>query len=568
MTASRIGQRAPQREVEIEFDGARIRAVEGEPVAASLLVAGRGILSRSFRFHRPRGLMCSTGQCGWCECEVDGVPSVRTCRLLARDGLAVRSEHALPSVGRDILGLLDWGSRLAPPTFYHHRFLRPRFLRKAYLDVLRWFGGRGHLLASRTAWKPGGELRRERVDVVVIGAGTSGLAAAAGARRAGAKVMVLEADVPPFWNPPAYGAASPGAGDHDGMDIRPGTTTLGWYGGVVGVVDRHGTFEVEAGAVVVATGTYERVPLVGGADRPGVLSARLVARLIERHAILPGRRAILVGEAESLAGVGALLARAGASVAGPYATASLLAVNGRRRVSGVRLRDGAGTRVEPADIVVFSDRAPSVELLLQAGAATAGDAAGPSALVDGAGRTSVPGVFAVGGAVGPAGRQQDAMAAGTEAAAYAAASQGGDAPAWDGCAPMRRTRFAGTPDRRHRDGTGCSVPGTPHGQSPPPGAIVCFCEDVRVREVVTEVHAGYGDPELLKRRTGALTGPCQGKYCLAALACTAASAAPDGGPGAQPDAGAWLPPTGRPPVRPVRLGDLAGAHPLAVADEA
>ena len=53
-------------------------------------------------------------------------------------------------------------------------------------------------------------------------------------------------------------------------------------------------------------------------------------------------------------------------------------------------------------------------------------------------------------------------------------------------------------------------------------ALVCFCEDVHADEIEAQVVAGYGDPELVKRRTGALTGPCQGKYCLQAFASTMA----------------------------------------------
>ncbi len=60
-------------------------------------------------------------------------------------GLVARGEHAWPSVERDLLSGVGLFSRWIPPTFYHHRFLRPRRLRKRYLDVLRWFGGRGRL---------------------------------------------------------------------------------------------------------------------------------------------------------------------------------------------------------------------------------------------------------------------------------------------------------------------------------------------------------------------------------------------------------------------------------------
>ena len=144
--------------ITITHDGHRLEARDTEPIAVSLVAAGIPVLSRSFRFHRPRGLMCSTGQCGWCECRVDDRPGMRTCTLAAAEGMEVRSEHSWPNARRDLFALLDVGSRWVPNTFYHHRFLRPRAVRKLYLDVLRRFGGRGRLT-------PGA-----RADVVVLDA--------------------------------------------------------------------------------------------------------------------------------------------------------------------------------------------------------------------------------------------------------------------------------------------------------------------------------------------------------------------------------------------------------------
>ena len=122
MTARRItgplGAGATEPLVTFTFDGHEVRGVDGEPLAVALLAAGQPVISRSFRFHRPRGLMCSTGQCGWCECEVDGVPSVRSCRVPVRDGLVARGEHAWPSVGSDVLAALWMVSRWIPPTFH------------------------------------------------------------------------------------------------------------------------------------------------------------------------------------------------------------------------------------------------------------------------------------------------------------------------------------------------------------------------------------------------------------------------------------------------------------------
>ena len=183
----------PRRRVHINVDGRSIEAAEGEPLAVALLAAGRPILSRSFRFHRPRGLMCDTGQCGWCECEVDGRPSVRSCQVPVRDGLVARSEHAWPSADRDLFGLLDVGSRLVPPTFYHHRFLRPRRLRKRYLDVIRGFGGRGRLPVARPSAARSRVAVDLEVDVLVVGGGESGVAAADEAADGGVRVALLEA---------------------------------------------------------------------------------------------------------------------------------------------------------------------------------------------------------------------------------------------------------------------------------------------------------------------------------------------------------------------------------------
>jgi bacterioferritin-associated ferredoxin len=88
--------------------------------------------------------------------------------------------------------------------------------------------------------------------------------------------------------------------------------------------------------------------------------------------------------------------------------------------------------------------------------------------------------------------------------------------------------------------------------------MVCFCEDVRAWEIRAERAAGYEDPELLKRRTGALTGPCQGKYCLQSFACLA-NVMPRGGVAAMPAA--------RPPLRPVRLGDLVASEADPAAED-
>jgi sarcosine oxidase subunit alpha len=473
-----VAKVSPTAPVTFTFDGRRFRAPEGEPLAVALLAADRLILSRSFRFHRPRGLMCNTGQCGWCECEVDGRPSVRSCQVPVHEGLVARSEHAWPTADRDVLGFLDIGSRLVPPTFYHHRFLRPRRLRQRYLDVIRGFGGRGRLPIGRPSSARGRVARDLEVDVLIVGGGRSGVATTEQAVRGGARVALVESV--PFRTRPA----------DPGVRVLDGATAVGWYDGVVTAIDDSTLWSIRAGSVVAATGTYERLPSVRGADRPGVMGARRVTALITRHRVVPGQRALLVGDPEDVADARSALEGAGATVVDSVPTSSLRRILGRRRVTGALVAgDAGGARRLDVDLVVVGERTPNLDLVLAAGAAVTSRDGVLVPVLDASGQTTVPNLSVVGSATGTGTRPD--------------------------------------PDRVARR------------------AIVCFCEDVHVDEITAQVGAGYGDPELVKRRTGALSGPCQGKYCAQAFACVMAAS------GAATDL-----PTGRPPLRPVRLGDL------------
>ena len=187
--------------------------------------------------------------------------------------------------------------------------------------------------------------------------------------------------------------------------------------------------------------------------------------------------------------------------------------------------------VRSIDLLVVADRSPALELPLAAGAELEWSELGlrPAAGPDG--RTSVPWLRVAGSAAGRAPTDADPGAA--RSVGRSAAS----APAADPDTP-----------RTSADAVAASSPAAPGSISGAarPGAMLCFCEDVRLDELDAERRAGTTHPELLKRRTGALTGPCQGKLCLSAFAACAARGAVDGS----------VLPTSRPPLRPVRLGDL------------
>ncbi len=325
------------------------------------------------------------------------------------------------------------------------------------------------------------------VDVLVIGGGRSGVAAAEEAAGRGSSVALLES-VPQRAHP-----------RHPGIRFLDGATAVGWYDGIVTAIDDSVSWSIRAGSVIAATGTYERVPAVRGADRPGVIGARRAIDLVAKHGVVPGERPLLVGEPEDLAEALAALDGAGARPIGSVRTSALRRVLGRRRVTGAVVADDGRARRLSVDLIVFGDRTPNLDLVLAAGASVEQREGVLRPILDDAGRTTVPMLSVVGSATGSA--------------------------------------------------TGAGVAGV--AARPAARALVCFCEDVHADEIRAQVSAGYGDPELVKRRTGALTGPCQGKYCLQAFAHTLAEAS------GTDDLTAVLPlPTARPPLRPVRLGDL------------
>jgi sarcosine oxidase alpha subunit family protein len=253
---------------------------------------------------------------------------------------------------------------------------------------------------------------------------------------------------------------------------------------------------------------------------------------------VPGDRALLVGDGPDLAAAGEALRRAAiAEVVGPVPTASLVTIRGRRVVTGADVRLDGRREHHAVDLVVFGERSPNLDLVLAAGGEVRSVDGMLRPVLDGHGRTTVANLFVAGSAADRPIRDADsaaiARATGRAAARVAAGGR------------LRSVR---------RDASVTVSTDAPL-QRPTMiarGAMVCFCEDVRAWEIRAEQAVGYDDPELIKRRTGALTGPCQGKQCLQAFACLAGMGSGDG------DAGAVGLPTARPPLRPVRLRDLAG----------
>jgi sarcosine oxidase subunit alpha len=341
-----------------EFEGRRIEGLAGDSFGSALYAAGRRVFSRSFKYHRPRGLVCCSGRCPNCLMTVDGVPNVRVCVEPIRAGAQVRAQNVLGSLDRDLLSVVDrFGGPFTPVGFYYRTMIRPRRLWPLYEKFLRNVAGLGRVGGA-------GDRRYDvvhrRVGTLVIGGGRSGRAAA---EAAGADTLLVD---------------ERGGSEPAGYQLLAPASALGVYeGGLVPVAAGDVLYRIRAERIVVATGTIEQPLVFPGNDLVGVMLPEAVRRLVDDWSIRPGGRAVVVGADERGCAITGQLAAAGVEVVRVVdlrqAPVVEIAAAGRRGLlSGVTV-DGEHLA---CDILVASGaRQPAYSLLAQAGARVEYDAA-------------------------------------------------------------------------------------------------------------------------------------------------------------------------------------------------
>ena len=296
----RDGERIDRgREIEFSFDGRTVRGFEGDTIASALYAAGRRTFSRSFKYHRRRGLLCCAGQCPNCLVQVDDAPGVRACTEPAREGMQVEHMNARPSLEFDLMRATDlFGGPFTPPGFYYKTFIRPRRLWPLYEKVLRGAAGLGRAAAARPEREWQTEYRRRHADLLVIGGGAAGLAAATTAAELGADVVLVDEGPEPGGRLLAEGGHGHARGLSErargaGVEVLTGAPALGCFDGLVPVWQGDTLHQVRAARDVFATGAIEQPLVFAGNDLPGVMLSGGARRLISLYGIRPGTRAVV-----------------------------------------------------------------------------------------------------------------------------------------------------------------------------------------------------------------------------------------------------------------------------------
>ena len=406
--------------VDLVLDGHTVRGFTGESVATALFASGTRVLSRSLKYHRPRTFFCLEGHCGGCLVRIDGVPNLRSCVTPCAAGTEVEGQNAYPSPDLDLFGAVDF---LFPRGMDHHTLATgSSILNNLASKVVRQLSGLGRLPAAASPALP---VAVERVDVAVLGGGPAGLAAATSAARAGARTLLVDDQLrlggsllaDPRLGPreaDKRAAAATGAG----VRALTASTAIAYFpeddGGLLAVATPAGLVRVFASRWVWATGGYSTNLLFADNDRPGVLAARAVGRLLVQHAVLAGDRVCVIvgpgmqGYADALGGA---LKTAGAEVA-LVPAADVEGARGRSWVTAVEV--GGRKRIDCDVVAVAALPAPASEGPRQQGCQTVLDPGrgGFRVVIDRDGHTTAPGVLACGDVCGYVGPQAATAAGG------------------------------------------------------------------------------------------------------------------------------------------------------------
>jgi sarcosine oxidase, subunit alpha len=541
------------------WNGEAYPAYEGDTIVSALAACGERVFSRSFKYHRPRGLLTASFLDPGCMLQVGDEPNVRGAHRRVEPGMVVSPQNVWPSLRFDAKSANEAFGRFLSAGFYYKTFIRPRWLWPAYRRVLRRFSAGG--VVSPEPSHEYFDKRYAHPDVLVAGGGPAGMAAAVAAAEAGALVLLVEEEYDLGghlrWGDEAELAALRELRDEvartPGIEVMTDSVVNGRYdGNWVAVLQRNLPHVMErlvkarAKTMVVAPGLIERPYVFEGNDTPGVILSTAARRLVNLYAVKPGDRAVVFSANESGDAAVEDLERAGVEVA--------RVVDARR--GGDIVRVGGGTEVHSVEC--SGGAKVECDLLVTAVGWTAptslANMAGDRPVYDGRAARFFPSCLPedvlVTGALAGDGTLAElldhAHATGREAARRAARTA--------------RTLRAGVPQRGDvREDSGSSpveIPELPVHEHPAlfygkTHGIVDYSEDVTSKDLIAAEREGYDSIELVKRYTTVTMGPAQGK--LETVNAVAIMAEATGRTIAETGTTVW-----RPPYSPITLGALAG----------
>ena len=523
--------------IEFSFEGRRYSGFAGDTISSALHAAGVRAMGRSFKYHRLRGILSMANHDVNTMLQVGNRLNLRADVTPIENGMNAMAINTRGGLRADRMAIMDKLSPFLPVGFYYKAFHTPKSFFPKWERTIRNTSGLGEIKFDAPRIKT--PKRYDFCDVLIIGAGPSGLSAAIAAADADAQVVVVDE------NPHAGGSLTYQRGVdayvNDALEeligavhLRPSirvmlaTEAAGYYGDHwIPLVDKHKITKMRARAVIVAAGAFEQPAVFRNNDLPGVMLASAAQRLIYRYGVKPfdsvvilaanteGYRAALDFHSHGIA-VAALVdlraqgetsefavrvQKAGIKLLKGFCIYEAIANRAKDNVQAVMVCPIAANgepqtnaaQIVPCDGVAMSiGFTPALNLLYQAGMKTRYDQTVeqfvPAQLP--------PGVFAAGRANGIyfiQGKIRDGERAGLEAARYLALG----APVGPVVVPAE----VSPPTHPY------PIVGHPKGKN-----FVDFDEDIQVKDFVNAAQEGFDNIELMKRYTTVGMGPSQGKH--------------------------------------------------------
>jgi sarcosine oxidase subunit alpha len=579
------------RPIRFTFDGEAIEGFAGDTVASALLANGVHLVGRSFKYHRPRGILTHGSDEPSALLSVDRGPgrvdpNNRATVVEAVEGLKTASQNRWPSLAFDVGAVNDLLSPVFVAGFYYKTFMWPRaFWDRVYEPVIRAAAGLGVAPQAPDADRYAN--RHAYCDVLIVGAGPAGLAAALAAAETGKRVILADEGAEPggalLHDTAAVIDGAPGAdwlaaalADLDAREnvvLLPRTTVFGYYNhnhvamteritdhraDAARATPRERLWQVRAKQVVLATGAHERPLVFADNDRPGVMLAESVRVFLNRYGVAPGRRIAFATSGASAYQAAMDARRAGLEVVmvdlrpeeacGPELARlrgvgvevltghTVIGTRGARRVAGLIVAPVRGAavgarRTIACDCVGMSGGwTPAVHLFSQSRGRLGYDAA-LDAFLPGTSAQSERSAGAAKGVYDLGQCLAGGFAAGAEAAGSAARKTFAASPTATGFTPVRALPTDADPARVR--------------------AFVDFQNDVTAKDLKLALREGFESIEHVKRYTTTGMATDQGKTSnMNALGIVA-----DGLGRPLPAVGTT---TFRPPYTPVTFGALVG----------